>query len=73
MMQARMAPDAATSAAVLRIAAVGKRFGTLTVLDDCALDVAEGEIVTLLGPSGCGKTSFCAASRGSGRRMGARS
>jgi ABC-type Fe3+/spermidine/putrescine transport system ATPase subunit len=58
MMQARMASETATSAAVLRIAAVGKRFGTLTVLDQCTLDVAEGEIVTLLGPSGCGKTTL---------------
>ena len=32
--------------------------GALTVLDDCSLNVAEGEIVTLLGPSGCGKSTF---------------
>jgi ABC-type Fe3+/spermidine/putrescine transport system ATPase subunit len=37
---------------------VGKRFGTLAVLEGCTLDVAEGEIVTLLGPSGCGKTTL---------------
>ena len=48
----------ATAAPVLRIGAVGKRFGATTVLDDCSLDVAEGEIVTLLGPSGCGKTTL---------------
>ncbi|UWQ19494.1 ABC transporter ATP-binding protein [Jannaschia sp. M317] len=34
------------------------RFGTMTVLSDCSIDVAEGEIVTLLGPSGCGKTTL---------------
>ncbi|HSF63007.1 MAG TPA: ABC transporter ATP-binding protein [Paracoccaceae bacterium] len=59
MMQAPVAPSAeATTAAVLRIAAVTKRFGKLTVLEGCSLDVAEGEIVTLLGPSGCGKTTL---------------
>jgi len=59
MMQARMAaPAEATPAPVLRIGAVHKRFGALTVLDDCSLNVAEGEIVTLLGPSGCGKTTL---------------
>jgi ABC-type Fe3+/spermidine/putrescine transport system ATPase subunit len=59
MMQAPVAPAVdASSAVVLRIAAVTKRFGQLTVLQDCALDVAEGEIVTLLGPSGCGKTTL---------------
>ena len=51
-------PQAISTAAVLKIAAVTKRFGPLTVLDGCALDVAEGEIVTLLGPSGCGKTTL---------------
>jgi ABC-type Fe3+/spermidine/putrescine transport system ATPase subunit len=43
---------------VLHIGAVVKRFGALAVLDRCSLDVAEGEIVTLLGPSGCGKTTL---------------
>lgn len=45
-------------APVLRIGVVNKRFGSLTVLDRCSLDVAESEIVTLLGPSGCGKTTL---------------
>ncbi|MGP9820733.1 ABC transporter ATP-binding protein [Salinarimonas sp. NSM] len=59
MNQALVPPPAVTSAAsVLRIADVTKRFGALTVLERCALDVAEGEIVTLLGPSGCGKTTL---------------
>ncbi|NKX43620.1 ABC transporter ATP-binding protein [Roseibacterium sp. KMU-115] len=52
------ATSVATTSPVLRIGGVGKRFGTFTVLDDCSLDVAEGEIVTLLGPSGCGKTTL---------------
>ncbi|QBF32052.1 Fe3+/spermidine/putrescine ABC transporter ATP-binding protein [Thalassococcus sp. S3] len=46
------------TAPVLRIGAVSKRFGDTTVLRDCALDMAEGEIVTLLGASGCGKTTL---------------
>ena len=46
------------TAPVLGISAVTKRFGSLAVLDRCSLDVAEGEIVTLLGPSGCGKTTL---------------
>jgi ABC-type Fe3+/spermidine/putrescine transport system ATPase subunit len=58
MMQAPMGPATDIAAPVLRIGAVAKRFGALTVLERCSLDVAEGEIVTLLGPSGCGKTTL---------------
>lgn len=46
------------AAPVLRVSGVTKRFGILTVLADCNIDVAEGEIVTLLGASGCGKTTL---------------
>ncbi|MEM8569812.1 MAG: ABC transporter ATP-binding protein [Pseudomonadota bacterium] len=49
---------AQVAAPVLSIGAVSKRFGATTVLDGCSLDVADGEIVTLLGPSGCGKTTL---------------
>ena len=48
-------PEAAT---VLRVCGLTKRFDGTAVLADCDLDVAEGEIVTLLGPSGCGKTTL---------------
>ena len=60
MMQGPPGPamKVASAAPVLRIGAVSKRFGTFTVLENCSLDVAEGEIVTLLGPSGCGKTTL---------------
>jgi ABC-type Fe3+/spermidine/putrescine transport system ATPase subunit len=60
MMQGPTGPGATveTTPPVLRIGDVGKRFGTFTVLEGCSLNVAEGEIVTLLGPSGCGKTTL---------------
>jgi len=37
---------------------VVKRFGGVTAVDRATLDVADGELFTLLGPSGCGKTSL---------------
>lgn len=43
---------------VLRVRDLEKRFGGVLVLFDCGIDIAEGEIVTLLGPSGCGKTTL---------------
>ncbi|CDX45082.1 histidine/lysine/arginine/ornithine transporter subunit; ATP-binding component of ABC superfamily [Mesorhizobium sp. ORS 3359] len=36
---------------------VSKSYGSLTVLDSLDLDVAEGEMVTIIGPSGSGKTT----------------
>lgn len=36
---------------------VTKSYGSLTVLDSLDLDVAEGEMVTIIGPSGSGKTT----------------
>jgi NitT/TauT family transport system ATP-binding protein len=38
--------------------------GPVHALDDFSLDVAEGELVTVLGPSGCGKTTLLWAMSG---------
>jgi iron(III) transport system ATP-binding protein len=35
-----------------------KRFGGTTAVDGATLDIADGELFTLLGPSGCGKTTL---------------
>ncbi len=43
--------------AKLQLQDLSKRYGQVTVVDNVALDVADGEFVVLLGPSGCGKTT----------------
>ena len=43
---------------LLSVENLSKSFGGVTVIEDCSLDVAWGEMVTLLGPSGCGKTTL---------------
>jgi spermidine/putrescine ABC transporter ATP-binding subunit len=35
-----------------------KRFGAVLAVDDITLEIADGELFTLLGPSGCGKTTL---------------
>ena len=47
-----------SSAPLLRIVSVSKRFGGFTAVDSLSLDVAKGEFFALLGPSGCGKTTL---------------
>lgn len=42
----------------LRIEGVSKRFGSFQAVRDVTLDVAKGEIFSLLGGSGCGKTTL---------------
>ena len=37
---------------------VTKRFGGVPAVDGVTLDIADGELFTLLGPSGCGKTTL---------------
>ena len=43
---------------IVRIAGVGKSFGTVRVLDHVDLAVGSGEVVTIIGPSGSGKTTL---------------
>jgi iron(III) transport system ATP-binding protein len=42
----------------IALRAVVKRFGGITAVDRVTLDIADGELFTLLGPSGCGKTTL---------------
>jgi len=42
---------------VLRLDGVSKLFGPVPAVEGVSLEIARGEIFTLLGPSGCGKTT----------------
>ena len=41
----------------VRLVGLGKRYGEVGAVEGFSLDVAAGELVSLLGPSGCGKTT----------------
>ena len=41
----------------VRLERITKHYGSTVAVDDLDLEVADGELVTLLGPSGCGKTT----------------
>ncbi len=49
-------PNAASP--LLEIAAITKKFGDFTALDNISFTIDEGEFVCFLGPSGCGKTTL---------------
>ncbi|WP_438447794.1 ABC transporter ATP-binding protein [Gorillibacterium sp. sgz5001074] len=42
----------------IRLQKVSRRFGSLRVLEEFSLSLAQGRIQALLGPSGCGKTTL---------------
>jgi NitT/TauT family transport system ATP-binding protein len=42
----------------VRFHGINMNFGPVDVLNDIALDVAEGEFVCIVGPSGCGKSTL---------------
>ncbi|WP_421982556.1 ectoine/hydroxyectoine ABC transporter ATP-binding protein EhuA [Roseibium sp.] len=46
-----------TDVPMVRFMNVTKKYGALTVLEDLNLDIAEGEMVSIIGPSGSGKTT----------------
>ena len=43
--------------ATVHLQSLTKRYGATTAVDDVSIDIADGELLTLLGPSGCGKTT----------------
>ena len=52
---------------MLRISGLSVSYGGLRALEDVALEVAEGEFVTIVGPNGAGKTTLLKAISGSVR------
>lgn len=46
-----------TDVPMVRFMNVTKKYGALTVLENLNLDIAEGEMVSIIGPSGSGKTT----------------
>jgi ABC-2 type transport system ATP-binding protein len=46
------------SAAIVETGSLTKRYGTLTALSGCSLQVSRGEVFGLLGPNGSGKTTL---------------
>src|SRR4051794_19074641 len=53
-----MTPQGASEPPLLRIAGLRKSYGATEVLKGVDLDVARGEVVTIIGSSGSGKTTL---------------
>jgi ABC-type Fe3+/spermidine/putrescine transport system ATPase subunit len=50
-------PGSSVRETVLQLTGVRKLFGPIAAVDGASLEIARGEVFTLLGPSGCGKTT----------------
>ena len=55
---------------MIKVTDIHKRFGDLEVLKGVSLDVAEGEVVSIVGASGAGKTTLILALIGEMRHDG---
>jgi len=53
-----------TTASMLSLRSVTKRYGALTALDGVSLDIARGEFFGLLGPNGAGKSTLMSLAAG---------
>jgi multiple sugar transport system ATP-binding protein len=52
------ANDKGETMAQVAISSVAKAFGTVKVLHEVSIDIADGQFVVLVGPSGCGKSTL---------------
>ena len=43
---------------MINVEHLAKKFGELTVLKDVTVDIAKGEVISIIGPSGTGKSTF---------------
>ena len=61
--------SAAGPDALLRLEAVGKRFGGVRALSDISMSVGKNRIVGVIGPNGAGKTTLFNLITGAYRRI----